>query len=288
MKKKKRVLIVGILLFVLLCIIGIDTFCYWLFPTKITLKDNSIKENKKHIILKNSNLLWDTGSNGTYIFMDFGQKNFPVAISIDFDYSYKIKFNIAKYSNCIEMDSAKLQNIIYKDIGVSDIPQWYKNEKNGILGMNVINNYNWIVDFDKNTLQNLPKTTIYNHTPQFTLRYSNAMIPKTTVSIGGVKIKNVLIDSGFNSDIMLLTSDIEQIDRHINPDTIYDTFTSGMFSDRIPNKAYRYTNIEIAGMSFDTISIIDGPKRLIGTGFFRKFDRVFWDSGNREVRFYKD
>ena len=60
------------------------------------------------------------------------------------------------------------------------------------------------------------------------------------------------------------------------------------FSNCIPSKQYVYTNIKINNTFFDTLTITEGEKRLIGIGFFRKFDKVFWDSGKKEVRFYKN
>ncbi len=233
--------------------------------------------------------MWDTGADATAFFKDFGQKKFPFMFSLVFEYGHKIRLQKVKYSNQIEIDSVILKNIIYLDVDSQNISQCIRDKEiSGIVGMNVINKYNWIIDFDKNTLQNLPKTTTYNHTPQFTLRYSNTMIPKTTVSIADVKLKNILIDSGFNIDFTLLSSDIEQINQYIAPDTIFNTSSSGLFSDSIVESEYQYSNIMIDNIKFDKLYITEGNKRLIGTGFFRKFDRVFWDSKNREVRFYRD
>lgn len=274
---------------IILCIAGAIIYCYWFFPTKIELKNNAIDENHNHIILKNSKLCWDTGANATAFFKDFGQKKFLFMFATVFEYGHKIRFQKVKYSNHIEKDFIILKNIIYLDVDSQNTAQWIKNKEiSGIVGMNIISKYNWIVDFDKNILQNLSKTTTYNHIPQFTLRYSNTMKPKTTVSIGGVKLNNILIDSGFNIDITLLSRDIEQINQRIAPDTIFNTSSSGLFSDSIVESKYQYSNIMIDNIKFDKLYITEGNRRLIGIGFFRKFDRVFWDSGNREVRFYRD
>ncbi|MDO4726948.1 MAG: hypothetical protein Q4A56_07000, partial [Porphyromonadaceae bacterium] len=256
---------------------------------RIELKNNSIDENSNHIILKNSKLCWDTGANSTAFFKDFGQKKFLLMFSLVFEYGYKIRIQKVKYSNHIEKDSVILKNIIYLDVDSQNTAQWINNEEiSGIVGMNVISKYNWIVDFDKNILQNLSKTTTYNHTPQFTLCYSNTMKPKTTISIADVKLKNILIDSGFNIDFTLLSSDIEKINQRIAPDTICNIISTALFSDSIVEFKYKYSNIMINNIRFDTLYIVEGNRRLIGTGFFRKFDRVFWDSGSKEVRFYRD
>ncbi len=285
-KNRKIVLIVS---FIILLIVGIIIYCYWFFPTTIEIPNNQIDENSNQIILTNSKLLWDTGADGTIFFKDFNQRKIIIGLANVSDFHKKSTIRKRYFSITLIADSILFKNLVYNEISIDNISQGVQYLAiNGILGMNVINKYNWIIDFDKNTLQNLSKTTTYNHTPQFTLRYSNAMKPKTAVSIADVKLKNILIDSGFNIDFTLLSSDIEQINQCIAPDTIFNTSSSGLFSDSIVESKYQYSNIMIDNIKFDKLYITEGNRRLIGTGFFRKFDRVFWDSKNREVRFYKD
>lgn len=289
-KISKRTKIVLLAIAVLLLVIGAVSFYMYRFsPTKIEIYSDKIDENSGHILLKSGRLVWDTGANTTALFKDCEKEKCQIAISPVFEYGGKIKLQKINYSKHIEMDSVVLRNIMYLDIDSQHIAQWLKNESiGGVLGMNVIKDYNWIVDFEKNTIQNFLKTATYSSTPKFTLNYSNTMTPKTIVFIEGVKMKNILIDSGFDTDIKLPKSEIEKINEIIKPDTVIYGSSNGLFSDSIPNIEYHYKNIKINDVVFDRISIIQSKRRLIGTGFFRKFDRVFWDSKNREVRLYKD
>lgn len=289
-KISKRTKIVLLSIAALLLVIGVVSFYMYRFlPTKIEMYSDKIDENSGHILLKSGRLVWDTGANTTALFKDCEKEKFQITISPVFEYGHKIRFQKVNYSKRIEIDSIVLKNIIYLDIDNQHIAQGLKDYAfGGIVGMNVIKGYNWIVDFEKNTIQNFPKTATCSSVPRFTLRYSNTMTPKTIVFIEGVKMKNILIDSGFDTDIKLPKSEIEKINEIIKPDTVIYGSSNGLFSDSIPNIEYHYKNIKINDVVFDRISIIQSKRRLIGIGFFRKFDRVFWDSKNREVKFYKD
>ena len=288
-KKKKIVLAVSISSIVVLLVGGAIIYLLWFFPTEIEVKDNHWEENESHIILKKSRLCWDTGASCTVLFNDFGQNKTIFAILPVFEYKNKMKFQKFLFSQDITADSVYLKNIIYTDIEKQNVSKWLQEANiSGIIGMNVISNYNWLLDFDKKKLQNIPKTKSYKEEYDFKLAYLFRIFPYTNITIEGTKTKRILIDSGFDTDIELLASDIEKINKKIQPDTIINTSSSGLFSNGIPSKKYIYSHIKVNDLSFDTLSINESKRRLIGIGFFRKFDKVFWDSGKKEVRFYKN
>ncbi|KGN79359.1 hypothetical protein HW49_06305 [Porphyromonadaceae bacterium COT-184 OH4590] len=289
MKKKKLILIVSIVAAIILCIAGAIIYCYWFFPTKIELKNNAIDENHNHIILKNSKLCWDTGANISVLFEDFNSKKICIGFAFVSDYNYKTKLTPLFLSKSISKNSVLVRDLIYTDVDSNNIAKGLQCLNiSGILGMNIIGNYNWLLDFNTNTLYNILKIEDYNFKPQLSLTYSSKLYPYTFMNIGGLIFQKILIDSGSNSDIQLQQSDIERINKTIQPDTIMESSSSGLFSDSIPHREYVYTNIKINEVILDTLSIIESHRRLIGTGFFRKFDRVFWDSKDREVKFYRD
>ncbi|MDO4729481.1 MAG: hypothetical protein Q4B43_10830 [Bacteroidota bacterium] len=274
---------------VILSISGLIAYCYWGLPTRIELKNNSIDENSNHIILKNSRLLWDTGASGSVLFEDFSQDKTLLGLSIISDYSYKFKIKKMFFTHNITIGNIVIRNFIYTKIDTEKAESiLMATDDSGILGMNVIGNYNWLLDFEENILQNFDKTYKYNDLPALALKYTSKRYPFSTIQIDKIRIKKILIDSGFNTDIRLLKSDIDEINKNITPDTIIEGSSNSLFSDSIPHREYIYTNIKINNVVFDSISIIESNRPLIGIGFFRKFDRVFWDSGNREVRFYRD
>ncbi len=289
-KKKKIILIVSLVAVVMLCISGIIIYyCFWGFPTRIEIKDNAINENSNQIILKNSRLVWDTGADGTIFFKDFNQRKIIIGLANVSDFHKKSTIRKRYFSITLIADSILFKNLVYNEISIDNISQGVQYLAiNGILGMNVIANYNWLLDFWKNTISNFDKSYNYSDLDVLRLEYKSKLKPCTKIEIEGIKFDNIFIDSGLDTDLTLLSSDIEQINQYIAPDTIFNTSSSGLFSDSIIESKYQYSNIMIDNIKFDKLYITEGKKRLIGIGFFRKFDCVFWDSGNREVRFYRD
>ncbi len=285
-KNRKIVLIVS---FIILLIAGIIIYCYWFFPTQVELKNNKFEIIDKRISISDNRFLWDTGASGTVLFSNIKTDMIPIGLSFVFDTHHRLKicklFFVEEYCN----NSIRFENLIYTEVKENNVSvAEQKQNFGGILGMNIIGNYNWLVDFKQNTLSNFDKTYRYNVLPELKLKYKSKLYPYTNMEIEGVKLKNTLIDSGSDADLNLLPSDIEQINKIIQPDSIIEQFSSGLFSDSIPSKKYFYSYLKVNGLSFDTLTINESNKRSLCIGFFRKFDRVFWDSGNREVRFYKD
>ncbi|MDO4726951.1 MAG: hypothetical protein Q4A56_07015 [Porphyromonadaceae bacterium] len=280
----------SILSAIILLIAGTIIYCFWFFPTEIEIKNNILRRHTDNIIFEKSHLLWDTGANGSSILIDnFKQKKTLIGISIHYDAFKKIKIGKLYFSRNTIINSIFINNFIYTKLDKCEISTEIKKFNYiGILGMNVISNYNWLLDFDKNTLQNIPKTESHKEKHDFKLTYLFKIFPYTSIAIEGIKLKKILIDSGLNTDCVLRADDITQINEIVQPDTVIEQFSNGLFSDSILSKQYIYTNIKINDTIFNTLTITEGEKRLIGAGFFRKFDRVFWDSGNREVKFYRD
>ena len=288
-KKKQIVLAVGVSSIIILLICSIFIYCFYFFPTEIEIKDNTLSEQTNNIIFKNGHLLWDTGANGSILLSNFRQKKVLISFSILYDSYRKIKIAGLYFSHNTIIDSIFIKNFIYTKLDRGGLPiEIQKLNYIGILGMNVISNYNWLLDFDKNTLQNIPKTKSYKEEYDFKLTYLFRIFPYTSITIERIKLKKILIDSGLNTDCVLLVDDIGKINEYISPDTVINQVSNGLFSNCIPSKQYVYTNIKINNTFFDTLTITEGEKRLIGIGFFRKFDKVFWDSGKKEVRFYKN
>jgi len=236
-KKKKIVLAVSISSIVVLLVGGAIIYLLWFFPTEIEVKDNHWEENESHIILKKSRLCWDTGASCTVLFNDFGQNKTIFAILPVFEYKNKMKFQKFLFSQDITADSVYLKNIIYTDIEKQNVSKWLQEANiSGIIGMNVISNYNWLLDFDKNTLQNIPKTKSYKEEYDFKLTYLFRIFPYTSITIERIKLKKILIDSGLNTDCVLLVDDIDKINEYISPDTVINQVSNGLFSNCIPSK----------------------------------------------------
>lgn len=289
MKKKKLILIVSIVAVVILCISVIIIYCYWFFPTRIEINDKQLDKTQKLIILKDSRFVWDTGASGSVIFNELGSSRLKIGIGTVTDFDSKTKLYPICFARNISFDSITLNNFIYNEIMIDDVVPGIQNLNSiGILGMNVIGNHNWLLDFTSDKIYNFEKNVEYNPSPQLRLTYRKIRTPTTDIKIGGLDMKKLLIDSGFYGDIKLYKSDIDEINKIIKPDTIIDEVSDGLFVGNIKSQNYIYTNVKVNNVVLDTLSIIVSKRRLLGAGFFRKFDRVFWDSGSKEVRFYRD
>lgn len=292
MKKKHKIIFIVIIVII---VVAVGNWAFYSIvynlSTSISLRDNSIDEEKTIIILKSGNRwCWDTGSTGSVLFRDIEHKRLKIGYSWNIDSENTKKRHKTFFTKMLSIDSILFENFIYEYIDSSNTSMSLRDSDIiGLLGMNVIKNYNWLLDFHKNTLQNYDKDfQIDTLTPKFIISYSEERKPLTDIRLGYLRIKKILLDSGFSGDMMLYGSDIEVMNQFITPDTIINDISSNLYSDSIPVKRYIYYDVYVNNLLFDKLIINKGKRRLIGAGFFRKFDRVFWDSGNREVRFYRD
>jgi hypothetical protein len=158
----------------------------------------------------------------------------------------------------------------------------------GILGMNVISRASWIIDFSESSIQILSEndTMLLNQKPAFVLSYKTAR-PKTILTIQGEEIEDVLIDSGSDADMVLCESDIKKINQHIQPIGTNNYQSAGLYSDiKSKEEQYTYKNVNINGYEFDMLDIVQGSRRKIGIGVFRKFDKVYLNTQEKIFRFY--
>lgn len=288
-KKKKIVLAVSISSIVVLLIGGAIIYLLWFFPTRVELKNNKFEIVEKRISVSDNRFLWDTGASGTILFSNIKLDKRQIGFSFVLDTHHKLKICNLFFAKEYFDNSIRLKNLIYMEVkeNITSI-EGQKQKFGGILGMNIIGNYNWLLDFNNNSFKNFDISYQYNDLAVLKLKYKSKLYSYTDMEIEGMRFKKTLIDSGSDADLQLLQSDIEQINKIKQPDSIIKQFSRGLFSDNIPSKKYIYSHIKVYGISFDTLSINESSERKISIGFFRKFDKVFWDSGKKEVRFYKN
>ena len=289
-KKYKMMLIValGILLgVILLCL---RPTVLWLNPSKISYGTFPFDKNKEKLFLYDS-LLWDTGSNGSVIYEKqkdkiLNKRRVGNAMFIDFfnekqqvPFYYSRQFNIG--------NSFTIRNFFFF---LLDDREHIENYEMGFIGMDVIGKANWVIDFDLGKVDILPKHKIYEtkNPAQITFQYKKEVKrPKTQLDFSGFQIENVLIDAGCNSEIVLLKSDIEEINKKYKPVDTLTAATYGLHStESVISNAYVYDTIMINNICFKNVQIVEGNKRLIGFGFFKRFDKVFLNTKEKEFYFY--
>jgi hypothetical protein len=250
------------------------------------------RDNTKlnYILIGKENILWDTGADITLFFHDFAahkQFVFPVIVT---DYGKKRSVAPVYFSRDINLEPLSINHVFYllkKQDAIS--PAMKQLEIGGILGMNVISRAHWLIDFTTHSVRILSDTAEFTNSndPKLILSYYKRKQPKTRLSVQGIDTKNIIIDSGSTADMILFASDIEKINKHILPVDTVDYRSSGLYADSIREKQYIYHNISINGYTMDTLHIVQGnSRRLIGMGFFRKFDKVYLNTQEKTFRFY--
>jgi len=156
----------------------------------------------------------------------------------------------------------------------------------GILGMNVINQNNWKVDYEKGILVSYD----LNFIPDFTEStyefpfVSKSGIPYVQWFVNGEKDK-LMVDTGKNGDIISLSSKVK-IDAAKKQSVGYASF--GMFGETAMDTTnyYQVNFSDSLGFNLSGVSITQDKdsKSIIGNGFFkRSYASVFFDFKNRKM-----
>jgi hypothetical protein len=238
-------------------------------------------------------LWWDTGASGSVVYKEdknkiFG-KRFAGIMRITDMYSTS-RFSPMYRSTEFNMtDDLSIHNFIFGVVkGTSDGIKF--GDKIGIMGMDVISTANWLVDFQLNKVDVFPQSKVYETEtpPQLVFKYEQKRKPKTHLEFSVGKFENVLIDAGANHEMALLKPDLEKINKKYKP---VDTLTSGFFglfsATPTTKTVYVYDSIKINDVYFHNIRITEHSKeRIVGISFFRRFEKVFLNTKERQFYFY--
>jgi predicted aspartyl protease len=269
-------------------IFGILIFRWCINSTKISYTVLHFDKNEKRLFL-NGNLLWDTGSNGSVIYEEYKSTiphRIQIGYSFVFDTFHKMRFVPFFYSHQFGLsDSVNIRNFFFALISTK-----IQDNVIGLIGMDVISKTNWIIDFTSEKVKILPQDKIYEtkELSKLNLKYKRNRVPKTQLDFSVCQLKNVLIDAGFDAEIALLKSDIEGINEKYKPVDTLKTFRYGIYSTAptIQN-IYVYDSIMINHICFQNVQIMENSKRLIGFAFFKRFNKVFLNTKEREFYFYE-
>jgi hypothetical protein len=266
-------------------------FLYF-FQTEIT-NESAIYNNSgsPEITIGENPILWDTGTEETILFHDFTEEKYWIGLSLVFDYNKNWRILRRYFSREIHLGPFTIKNVLYamEEAKEKLAPSIKSSGKAGILGMNAIGKANWLIDFSGKYIQTIPQndTVSFQKQPKFSLSYQKTKRPETVLTIQGCEIKDILIDSGSDDDMAMLESDIRQIKRNLLPTDSTDCMRSGLYSDSIPEYRYIFHNIVINGHQFDSLNIRQSKtRRLIGMGFFQKFDKVYLNTKEKIFVFY--
>jgi hypothetical protein len=264
-------------------------FTHCLNVTKISYTTLHFDKNKNYLYL--NTLLWDTGAEGSIIYEEHKDKipnRIQIGFSLIFDAFNKMKFQRFYYSSQYNpVDFFYINNFFFTVTNQSEAMK--SNNEMGLIGTDVIGKANWVIDFNSEKVEILPQKKIYKskEKPQLTFQYNRKRRPKTQLNFFVCQFEDVLIDAGFDEEMALLKSDIEEINKTYKPINTFTVDRCGTYSTvPIVQNVYVYDSLIINNICFTNVQIIEGNKRLIGFKFFKRFEKVFLNTKEKEFCFY--
>lgn len=249
-----------------------------------------LSNNANSIILNSSNLQWDTGAGNTIL---FETANIKKSLS---GYSFNCEGLTGKrrkipdpvyFSKEFQSDSLLIKNLYFSLANTKDFSENIKNLNiTGILGSDVICTSSWLFDIKNNEIVITDLCNLLEK-PAMTLDFNSLQVPEISLVIDNIKIDNILFDTGANRCIHLLKEDIQQINTTTVPLKKYSATSSGLYSNDIDEEVFFYNQIKINNLCFDNVEIVQSTRRLLGLRFVRKFDKIFFDSKQKKISFYK-
>ena len=259
------------------------------------LKVSSIEGKGEITLAKNGHILiagkyiFDTGAKVT-VFTGRDTLNIPGKKTL---YSQKVEDanGVYKREKYYYFDEVLIGNLHLQKAHLLKIPyeSLSKNMKElingGILGMNSINQANWIINFKEFIIECIPKDSLISIPAEnkMKLSYKNKVHPKVTLTINGITFKNMLFDTGAFDELSLTKSQISQIEEI----ELYGSIgMNGLYSKQTSN-VYICKELNLNNVLFRDVLITETTKfPLIGMGIIKQFNHLFIDTKNQVFYLY--
>ena len=238
------------------------------------------------IIIKNG-FIFDTGANGSCFSntkdIEMSVFLFPIFIS---DTYGSQKIVPAFFGKKLSInDKVSFHNFIF----ISS-PEVFSNHSfmniKGIIGMNMIYKTNFYISFVDNYIEFMPKDSIMNFPiSAICLNFEDSITPTCSMKIGDVVFDNILIDTGFDRDLALKESDIDNYFNLLSDYTTNITTNNTLFNVK-EIKTISFNRLRLNLREYKDVVIISSNKRLLGLKFFKRFNHVFWNNKDRKVYFW--
>lgn len=249
---------------------------------------------QQHILIQNS-FIFDTGAEGSMV-TDWSNVNYNSKVMIGWqkiiDGNNKYEFEKNYFVKCISLDSLEFHKFIITQVDTNKIKPLIRSFINkGIIGMNIISKANWLFDFKEKSFIIFPHDSILDFKTDriVSLGYNKEFRPLVSVNINGIKVDNVLIDTGASSEIELDPETISKLYKYDLPiDTLNANFIN-LYSgnDHLNHYKYCFERLKINNCTVDSIHIAETKyQSLIGMGFLSRFDKMFIDTKNKTFYLY--
>lgn len=226
-------------------------------------------------------VIFDTGAQSSYISSNnigFPFFLFPVSVN---DGEGNNKILPMYFTQYFEVnDKVKIKNFAYFSGPIN-------NQFEAIIGMNVLSKLNMLFLSTQNTLD----IKSFDFKPQIPssatiLQYKDRISPKVTLRLDNVVIDDILIDTGFDGDLAIDEHYIEKLKSNHSCDSMISTFLTLFDTQTV--KKITFSELYINERLYKNIQVLQQKKRLLGSKFLKRFDKVFWDSKNLTVYMWNE
>lgn len=254
-------------------------FCYKGYFTNIEV--GQIQLDDRPYFTTQDSVVFDTGADFSFIpSNNIGSPIFLFLSSVtDGDGNNKI-LPICFTQNFEVNDKVKIKNFTY-------ISGFKNNKFKAIIGMNVLSKLNILFLSTQNTLD----IKSFDFKPQIPssaiiLQYKDRIRPKVTLRLDNVVIDDILIDTGFDGDLAIDEHYIEKLKSNHSCDSMISTFLTLFDTHTVKN--ITFSELHINERLYKNIQVLQQKKRLLGSKFLKRFDKVFWDSKNLTVYMWNE
>lgn len=254
-------------------------FCYKGYFTNIEV--GQIQLDDCPYFTTQDSVVFDTGAD--FSFIPSNNIGFPIFLFLslvyDGDGNNKI-LPICFTQNFEVNDKVKIKNFTY-------ISGFKNNKFKAIIGMNVLSKLNMLFLSTQNTLD----IKSFDFKPQIPssaiiLQYKDRIRPKVTLRLDNVVIDDILIDTGFDGDLAIDEHYIEKLKSNHSCDSMISTFLTLFDTHTVKN--ITFSELHINERLYKNIQVLQQKKRLLGSKFLKRFDKVFWDSKNLTVYMWNE
>lgn len=254
-------------------------FCYKGYFTNIEV--GQIQLDDRPYFTTQDSVVFDTGADFSYISSNkigFPIFLFPASVT-DGDGNNKIL--PMYFTQYFEVnDKVKIKNFAY-------FSGFKSNRIKAIIGMNVLSKLNMLFLSTQNTLD----IKSFDFKPQIPssatiLQYKDRICPKVTLRLDNEVIDNILIDTGFDGDLAIDEHYIEKLKSNHSCDSMIRTNNTLFDTQKV--KKIIFSELYINERLYKNIHVVQLKKRLLGSKFLKRFDRVFWDSKNLTVYMWNE
>lgn len=254
-------------------------FCYKGYLTNIEVGQIQLGDCRD--FTTQDGVIFDTGAQSSYISSNnigFPFFLFPVSVK---DGEGNNKILPMYFTQYFEVnDKVKIKNFAYFSGPIN-------NQFEAIIGMNVLSKLNMLFHSTQNTLD----IKSFDFKPQIPssatiLQYKDRISPKVTLRLDNVVIDDILIDTGFDGDLAIDEHYIEKLKSNHSCDSMISTFLTLFDTQTV--KKITFSELYINERLYKNIQVLKQKKRLLGSKFLKRFDKVFWDSKNLTVYMWNE